>query len=133
VPEFKILNHVIDLMESKGLTHKTVRVSIDEELVEIVNSGNGSALTLDQLKKAADKCLANEWLECVELGGGYRHLRITQKGLGAARSRRRADEIKASRSSLKVVSDYIEEHKGVFLVLGFFVALATLAVKLFEE
>lgn len=132
-PEFKILNHVIDFMESKGLTHKTVWVSIDEELVEKVNAENKSAYTLDELKRAADKCLANEWLERVEISGGYGSLRITQKGLGAARSRRKIEALRESRSIFKKTSDYIEDHKGLIMVLGFLVALAALALKLFED
>lgn len=46
MPEFKILNHVINFMESKGLTHKTIWVSIDEDLVAKVNTINKTSYKL---------------------------------------------------------------------------------------
>jgi hypothetical protein len=119
VPEFKILNHVIDVMESRGSTSKVVTLSIDQKLVEEINNGNKSSYTLKELEKAADKCLAHEWIEYAALGSKYECLRITPKGVGAARSKHKAEELKSSRSFMKKTSDYIEDHKGLFVVLGF--------------
>lgn len=133
MPEFKILNHVIDYMESTGSTYKLVTLSIDEKLVEQINSENKSKFTLKELEKATDKCLAHEWLEHAALGSKYDDLRITPKGVGAARSKRKSEELKSSRSFLKKTSDYIEDHKGLFVVLGFLVAIATFALKVFGE
>lgn len=131
MPEFMILNNVIDYMESTGSTYKLVSLSIDQELVEQINSENKCNYSLDDLLRAADKCLAHEWLERTTTGSGkYNHLRITPKGVGAARSKRRAEEQRANRGRLKKVSDYIEDHKGLFVVLGFLLALATFALKL---
>jgi len=131
MPEFKILNNIIDYMESTGSTSELVRISIDKEQLDDINNANKTNYTLEELRKAADKCLAHEWLEHAEMGGGkYGGLRITPKGVGAARSKRRAEELKASRGFLKKVSDYIEDHKGLFIVLGFLLALATFALKL---
>ena len=96
-----------------------------------INNVNKTNYTLEALQKAADKCFAHEWLEHAELGcGKYGGLRITPKGVGAARSKRKSEELKASRGRLKKVSDYIEDHKGLFVVLGFLLALATFALKL---
>ena len=134
MPEFKILNNILDYMEFNGTTYKLVEITIDEELVEQINTANKSSHSLEDLQKAADKCLAHEWLKHSCLGGDkYAHLQITPKGIGAARSKQKSDKLKSSRSFLKKSSDYIEDHKGLFIVLGFVLALATFALKLFGE
>ncbi|WP_255199437.1 hypothetical protein [Vibrio vulnificus] len=131
MPEYALLNNVIDYMEEHGRTYKSVNLDIDEQLVQEINVANKTTFTLEQLEKAADKCLAHEWLNRAYLGGGnYKGLQITPKGIGVARSKKRSDELKANRTFLKKTSDYIEEHKGLFLVLGFLLALATLGLKL---
>lgn len=133
MPEFKILNHVIDYMESTGSTYKGVTLSIDQKLVDQINEENKTSYTLTELKKATDKCLAHEWLESAALGvGNYGRLSITPKGVGAARSKRKSEAQKASRGTLKKASDYVEDHKGLFVVLGFLLALATFSIKIFE-
>lgn len=131
MPEFKILANIIDFMEANGATAKTVMFSVDQALVDQINSKHGTAYTVPELEKAADKCIAHEWIERRSLDGKYNHLGITTKGVGAARSKARAEELKASRSWLKKVSDFIEDHKGLFVALGFIVAFATFASKFF--
>ncbi|WP_419832149.1 hypothetical protein [Endozoicomonas atrinae] len=134
MPEFKILLNVLDYMEATGNTYKTVRVSIDEKLVEEINAANSTNYSLEDLQSAADKCIAHEWLQQRALRyGPYGNLCITPKGVGAARSKRKSEEIKASRSLLKKASDYIEDHKGLFVVLGFLLGLATFALKIFGD
>lgn len=132
--EFKILNNILNFMESNGTTYKLVEISINQDLVEEINEANKSSCSLEELQKAADKCLAHEWLKQGYVGGDkYSHLRITPKGIGAARSKKKSDELKASRSFLKKSSDYIDEHKGLFIVLGFLLTLATFALKVFGD
>ena len=133
MPEFKILNHVIDYMEATGSTYKLVTLSVDQELLDQINGQSKTSYTLTELENATDKCLAHEWLEHATVGGGkHGSLRITPKGVGAARSKRKLEEQKASRGPLKKASDYVEDHKGLFLVMGFLLALATLSLKIFE-
>lgn len=129
--EFKVLNNVLDYMESTGSTYKIVTLSIDEELVEQINSKYGSKNTLEELQRATDKCLAHEWIEYASSDGKYSSLSITPKGIGAARSKQKAEELKSSRSLLKKTSDYIEDNRGLFIVLGFLLAIATLALRAF--
>jgi len=132
VPEFKILNYIVDSMESTGSTYKTVTLSIDQKFVDEINSADRTVFTLSEFEKAADKCLAHEWLVHTFISGGkYTSLSITPKGVGAARSKRKAEELKASRSVLKKISDYIDDHKGLFVALGFLLALATLSFNIF--
>jgi hypothetical protein len=132
VPEFKILNHVINYMESTGSTSELVTLSVDQELLEKINAENQTSYTLANLEEATDICLAHKWLQSASIGGGkYRHLSITTLGVGVAMSKRKSEEQKASRSLLKKASDYVEDHKGLFIVLGFLLALATFSLKLF--
>lgn len=129
VPEFKILANIIDFMEVNGATAKVVTFEVDQKLADEINLKHGTNYSIADLEKAVDKCVANEWVAHRGLGEKYKYLGITTKGVGAARSRARAEEIKASRTWLKKVSDYIEDHKGLFIFFGFLVALATFASK----
>ncbi len=129
MPEFKILANIIDFMEANGATAKAVTFEVDQNLADEINSKHGTKYSLADLQKAVDKCVANEWVVHRALGEKYKYLGITPKGVGAARSRARAEEIKASRTWLKKSSDYIEDHKGLFVFLGFLIALATFASK----
>jgi hypothetical protein len=131
VPEFKILSNIIAYMETNGATSKTVTLSIDQDLTDEINTEHKTHYTLDDLQRAAAKCLAHEWIERTSLDRMYTNLRITPKGIGVAQSKAKSDELKASRSWLKKTSDYIEDHKGLFVVFGFLLALATFASKFF--
>lgn len=131
MPEFKILANIIGFMETNGVTAKVVTFEVDQKLADEINSAHGTDYSVSDLERAVDKCVANEWIAHRSLGEKYKYLGITPKGVGAARSKARSEEIKASRTPLKKVSDYIEEHKGLFVVLGFLVALATFASKFF--
>jgi len=131
VPEFKMLANIIGFMEANGVTAKVVTFEVDQKLADEINSAHGTDYSVSDLERAVDKCVANEWIAHRSLGEKYKYLGITPKGVGAARSKARSEEIKASRTRLKKVSDYIEDHKGLFVVLGFLVALATFASKFF--
>jgi hypothetical protein len=131
MPELKILANVIDYMESNGVTAQGAIFKVDQELADKINLKHGTNYTVLDLEKAVDKCIAHEWLTHRELSGKYKSLVITTKGIGVARSKAKAEEIKASRNWLKKASDYIEDRKGLFVLLGFIVALATFASKFF--
>lgn len=129
--EEDILAIFVEEMESRGESRKLVRLDIDESMAERVNARKGSKIDIEQLHKYADICLANEWLEHTVMGGKYGSLSITTTGLGVVRSRQRKAEVLAKRSLLKKFSDYIEDHKGLFILLGAAIAIAGLLIKLF--
>ncbi|WP_196140641.1 hypothetical protein [Aliikangiella sp. G2MR2-5] len=131
--EFALLYFIIDHMDENGLTYKLVDFSIDESMTEEVNNKFKTSFTLDELEKATDKCLSHEWVNYRAMGQKYGFLGITQKGVGVARSKRKSDELKSQRSWFKKFSDYIEDHKGVFILIGSIVALVTLSLKIFGE
>jgi hypothetical protein len=131
--EFKILNNFVDYMESTGLTANAVTFYIDNDFVDEINSNNQSSYSLEELEKATDRCLAHEWIKHISYDDKYANLRITPKGVGVARSKIKAEKLRSSRSRLKKTSDYIEDHKGIFLVLGFLLTISTLALKVFGD
>ena len=132
ISEEDILKVFIEEMETRGESRKLVRLDIDDSMVEKINNAKGTNIGLKQLCKLADRCLANEWLEHTVMGvGKYGHLTLTTTGLGVVRSRQRKEEALAKRTGSKKASDYIEEHKGLFLALGAAIAVAGLLLKLF--
>jgi len=126
-----ILVVFVEEMKSRGENRRFVRLNIDESMVERINARKGSKIDLEQLLKYADRCLANEWLEHTVMAGKYVSLSITTLGLGVVRSRQRKEEVFANRTLLKKFSDYIEDHKGLFILLATAIAIAGLLIKLF--
>lgn len=128
-----ILGNVVDCMESNGATKETVSLDINETLVNEIYSFTGNQYSLGELQKAADMCLAHEWIKRTTISEKYHHLAITEKGLGVIRSKRKQEQVWKSRKPLKKISDYIEDHKGLFLLLGFAVTLASLILKIYMD
>lgn len=124
-----ILNSIVNFMETNGATRTTVFFDIDEKLVNGIYESTGHQYSLEELKKASDKCIAHEWLTHRSIGEKYRSLGITEKGVGIVRSIRQQEIAKKNRKPLKKASDFIEDHKGLMVFLGFVVALAGLFVK----
>ncbi len=131
ITEFDILELYVLEMESEGANRNLVRISVDECMVSALRDKFGIEVTLENLYKLADICLANEWLEHRVMAGKYGQLGLTTTGLGVVRSRQRKAEVLANRTALKKASDYIEDHKGLFVALGAVVAVAGLLLKLF--
>ena len=129
MPEFKIINHVLDYMESTGSSAKASTVAITQNLVEKINSNHHSNYTLEDFEKAVAKCLANEWMEHAMLGSK----RVTAKGIEAVRAKNKEDELVSSNSTLKKVSDYIDSHKGLFLISGSFITIVTFALNMLDR
>jgi len=128
-----ILNHVVTYMEKEGANRKNVDFNIDEDLVTEISTSTREKYTLSELKEAADKCFAHEWIEHASMAGKYRSLRITEKGVGIVRSKRRQELEKKNRPLLKKVSDYIEDRRGLFIFLGFTIALTSLLLKIYGD
>lgn len=126
--EYKLLIHILEFCERNGATYKTVTFDIDHTLIEELYDRHSIQPTLDELKVISDRCYAREWIERSYIGSGnYKALRLTSKGFGVAISKRKAEEDKANRTPLKKASDYIEDHKGVFVMVGLLIAVAGVA------
>jgi len=131
--EYTLLYFMVDYLEEKGVTYKLAMFSIDDEMVVEVNKVFDTNFTLSDLQKATDLCFSHEWIKHQAMGEKYGWLGITPKGVGVARSKRKADELKTNRSLLKKASDYVEEHKGLFILLGSVIGLTMLGLKIFGE
>ena len=123
--EFDLLALCLSSMESEGLNHQQFRMSFNEQVLAALNDRNGTTSNLEELHRLVDKCFANSWLEHTVMGNRYHELKLTSTGYGAARSRQRRAEIRRERSIVKKMSDYVIEHRGLFMVLGFLLALAS--------
>ncbi len=128
--EFDLLRLFVDEMERQGSNRKLVRLDIDDSFVGQLMA-LGLETTIAQAQRLADRCLANEWLEHTVMGGKYISLSLTAAGFGVVRSRQLRKQQLDGRGFLKKVSDYIEDHKGLFVALGVVIALAGLLAKLF--
>lgn len=129
--EEDILRVFVEELETRGYNRMQVQLDIDESMLERINRGIKGSIDLSQLYRLVDRCLASEWLEYTVIGAGkYGQLSLTATGLGIVRSRQRKEKARASRTRLKIASDYIEEHKGLFLLIGAAVAITGLFVKI---
>ena len=124
INEYHLLIHIVKYCESNGSRHDHVTCNIDHELIEDLYDQYGIEPTIQELQIIVDRCLARDWLSHTFIGGDkYKALSLTSKGFGVAISKRRTEEELQSRSSLKKASDYIENHKGIFLLIGTIIAL----------
>jgi hypothetical protein len=130
--EFNLLEIYVKEMERLGQTRKYVHLDVDDSIATQIGKTIGAKVTLEQVKRIADKCLANEWLEYNFIGcGKYGQLSLTATGLGIVRSIQRKEEALVNRTFLKKAADYIEDHKGLFVAFTVAIALAGLLLKLF--
>lgn len=129
--KFRFLNHFLETMESKGEVASFVYINVNTEFVTEFNHRYQTSYTLEEFVKIVDVCKAHEWVKCDAGGRGpHGNLIITSKGLATIKSKNESDRRKAERSLAKKLSDGIEDHKGLFIVLGFIIALVTLYLRL---
>ncbi|PMM15849.1 hypothetical protein [Vibrio breoganii] len=137
--EYALLNNVLNYMQKHGQSHKCVHLSIDENLIKDIHFESGGKFTIEELQKGANICLANEWLQHSYLGTGkYEQLSITPRGLGIARSNQMklvAEEaeskvISTELSRSRRLSNWVQEHSGLFVLVTILISLAGVLVAL---
>ncbi len=125
--EYNFLDLFYQEMLERGRANNLVRLSVDARMMEGIYAKSGISVTEGDLQIIADICLANSWVKHTTLDvGQYGNLQLTTTGFGVAKSKRKQAEQLNNRSMVKKTSDYIEEHKGLFMLLGFIIALAGL-------
>lgn len=130
--EYDFLDLFYQEMLTTGQSSNLVRFTVNARMVETVYDNSKKLVTENELKKFADVCLANDWLKHTTMGvGKYGNLQLTTVGLGVVKSKQKQKELSNNKSTLKKVSDYIEDHKGLFVFLGFVIALVGLLIKLY--
>lgn len=129
--EYEFLNLFYQEMLEKGRARHLVRLSLNARVVEQIYDNSRVSVTEKDLQKIADVCLANGWLEHADMTDQYENLQLTTIGLGVVKSKQKQAEQLNNRSIFKKTSDYIEEHKGLLMLLGFIIALVGLLIKFY--
>ena len=123
--EFDLLAACLAGMEQEGLNHTQYRISFDENTLAALNKKNVASTSIEALQRLVDRCFANGWMENTVMGTRYNDLCLTSTGFGAAKSRQRRAEMESQRSIAKKMSDYVLDHRGLFIVLGFVLTLTS--------
>ena len=127
--EYRLLIYLLELCEKNGQRYDQHYFDIDNMLIENLYEKYQIEPTLEELQQVVDRCYARSWLEHAYMSGSqYKGLKLTTTGSGVATSKRKSDEAKNSRPFLKKASDYIEEHKGLFVLLGSLIAITGLLI-----
>lgn len=129
INEYDFLGLFYKEMLSKGHAQNLIRLPIDARLVEKIYDNSQNSVTENELQNLADICLANGWVNHAAIGAKYGNLQLTTSGFSVFKSKQRQLELLNNRSLLKKASDYIEEHKGLFVLLGFVVTVVGIAIK----
>jgi hypothetical protein len=129
--EYDLLESAVIYMEKEGVKPNLVIFNIDHQQIEDIYDNTGREYSIDQLEKAADYCIVHGLIDQRSISDQYTELRLTEKGIGIIRSKRKQQEILRNRSLLKKLSDFIEEHKGLFVFLSATIALITLILSIF--
>ena len=122
---FDLLDMFVNEMERRGENKDLVYMDINEQLAKRLADTLRRTITIGDLQRLTDQCLANQWLTQPFKTEKYLDLAITTDGLGIVRSRRRKKEVLGKRSTLRKVSDYLEERKGLISTIGVVIALAS--------
>jgi len=132
--EYKLLIHFLEFCEENGHRQGDVHFDVDRKLVDELYERYGIQPSIEELKIIVDRCYAREWLEHAYLGSGrHNGLKLTTKGVGVATSKRKSQESCQNRPLLKKASDYIDDHKGLFVLLGSAIAIYGLIISILTK
>jgi hypothetical protein len=127
--EFDFLDIFFQKMLREGKTYNLIHLSVNASMVEHVYDETKISVTENDLQRVANFCIANNWVKQTTVTSQYGGLQLTTTGVGIVKSKQKQKELLKNRSIMKKTSDYIEDHKGLFILLGFILALATLLLK----
>ncbi len=131
--EYKLLIYLLEYCEENGKRYKHYDIDINSELIEKLHNKYGIQPTIEELQSISDRCYARSWLEHTYIGRGkYDGLKLTDTGAGVATSKRKSLQANQNRPPLKKASDYIEDHKGLFVLLCTLIAIVGL-IKTFSS
>lgn len=105
-------------MIKRGQAYNSVLLNVDLKLAKDISDEIKKEVTEHNLRELADICLANGWISRTTLGL-YSNLQITLSGMGVINSKRKQQDATDKKGALKKSSEYIDEHKGIFILLGF--------------
>lgn len=82
--EMDILDYFYDELRVEGKTRETLFLTLDERALPKLQQKLKTEVSLIQLHKLADICIANEWLERTTADPAYKYLSLTERGLQLA-------------------------------------------------
>ena len=82
--EMDVLDYFYDELRIEGNTRETLFISMDETVVAQLQQKIDRDVTLSDLHRCVDICIANEWLERTTADPAYRYLSLTEAGLRMA-------------------------------------------------
>jgi hypothetical protein len=79
--ELDLLEVFYDEMKLQGVDRTQVYLSIDENMMPLIQEKFNTDIQLESVHKLADICIANEWLERTTADPHYNFLSLTEAGL----------------------------------------------------
>lgn len=79
--EIDILNLFYDEMREKSITRDQVFISLEEDAAAKLSQKLLEPVSVEELQRLVDVCIANEWLERTTADVHYKFLSLTEAGL----------------------------------------------------
>lgn len=79
--EIDVLGLFYDVMRTSGVTRDQVFLNMEEESAAMLAHKLNEPISIEQLQKFTDICIANEWLERTTADPNYKYLSLTDSGL----------------------------------------------------
>ncbi|AWN72538.1 hypothetical protein LEAN103870_16385 [Legionella anisa] len=79
--ELDILQLFYDEMKNRSATRDQVFLSMEEDAAAMLSQKLGQSVSVADLQKLTDICIANEWLERTTADPNYKYLSLTEAGL----------------------------------------------------
>lgn len=129
--EYLILIHCLEELEREGHPAGAVFFSFDEDELKKVNERFALNYSVDGWNRVINKCMTNSWLSYRAIGDKYFHnMKITDQGLGIARSKRRELAELQSKTWLMKISDSAQRHSGLIALLALLVSIGAMIISL---
>lgn len=125
--ELKLLIYLLQEIGLKGVPFQQAKIIFEPDhkiggLIEIsqknIETEWKTNFSDDEFHEAINKCITNNWIKTDNLNP---YCYLTKEGFDVAQS----TKIEQSHGLLKQISNYIEERKGIFSILGFIISLLT--------
>lgn len=79
--ELDLLEIFYNEMKAQGVDRTNVYISLDENMMPVIQQLFDRNIQLEGVQKLADICIANEWLERTTADPHYNFLSLTEAGL----------------------------------------------------
>lgn len=126
--EYKVLIYCLESLEAEGATRKVYEFNFNEETLKKINTKFTSDFSLKELEEVVKKSISNNYLEYMYFGEKMSSVRITDMGIGIARSKRKEFVAYSEKSFLTKLSDKVQAHSGLMSLIAIAVSFASLII-----